>query len=179
MNDVSHRLCTARKICASERRLAVLAVDGCTAHGAVFRHIKVGFFSRALFGERFHHFGDYVSGFLNKHAVADFYVFLTYIIKVVERCTAHARAGKSYRFKLRCGGENASSSDVYKNIFYCCFFLLGRIFKRYRPARNLCSFAQNLAVGERIYLYNRAVGIVVIPFARVSDFRDFFKRAVD
>ena len=49
-----------------------------------------------IFADR-KHFGDDLSGFLNKNGIADPYVKPVYIILIVQRCIADRSSGKAHR----------------------------------------------------------------------------------
>ena len=78
----------------------------------------------------------------------------------MQRRVRHRRPREADRFDDRLGREHAGAADLDDDVLHDALLALRRVLIGRRPARGLGRAAQLLALGEGVYLDNRAVYVV-------------------
>ena len=151
---------------AAQRGLPLFPHDRAAAGGAGPRHLI------RLACRAFHHrdnLGNDLPRLAEHGRAADADTLFRDEILIVERGAAHGGARQRDRLKHAGGREHAGAAHVNLHVQQPAFLFLRRIFERFRPAREFCRAAQQLALREIIDLDDGAVDGIAQAAAQIAD----------
>ena len=160
VHDVSEPLRRALGARAAHGDAVLIPDDGRAALRADVRQVEGHSALGPLALHDLEHLGDDLPRFTDDNRVAYADVQLVDEVLIVQRGVRHRRPREADRFDDSLGCEHAGAADLDDDILHDALLALRRVLIGRRPARGLGRAAQLLALGEGVYLDDRAVYVV-------------------